>query len=93
MQGTPWSAPENYKKWAPMTYAAALRKFKTPTLVVGGERDYRVPYTQSAEFFQRVAAAGSAVELVIFRMRGIGVKPLNSQFVQDIFGVGEQVSK
>jgi len=35
MQGTPWSAPENYKKWAPMTYAAALGKFKTPTLVVG----------------------------------------------------------
>jgi len=51
MQGTPWNAPENYKKWAPMTYAAALGKFKTPTLVIGGERDYRVPYTQSAEFF------------------------------------------
>jgi len=25
MQGTPWSAPEKYKKWAPMTYAAACR--------------------------------------------------------------------
>ena len=81
MQGTPWSAPENYKKWAPMTYAAALGKFKTPTLVVGGERDYRVPYTQSAEFFSALQRQGVPSKLVIFPDEGHWVlKPVNSQF-------------
>ena len=81
MQGTPWSAPDNYKKWAPMTYAAALGKFKTPTLVIGGERDYRVPYTQSLEFFSALQRQGAPSKLVIFPDEGHWVlKPLNSQF-------------
>jgi dipeptidyl aminopeptidase/acylaminoacyl peptidase len=81
MQGMPWSAPENYKKWAPMTYATALGKFKTPTLVVGGERDYRVPYTQSLEFFSALQRQGVPSKLVIFPDEGHWVlKPLNSQF-------------
>jgi dipeptidyl aminopeptidase/acylaminoacyl peptidase len=81
MQGTPWSAPENYKKWAPMTYATALGKFKTPTLVIGGERDYRVPYTQSLEFFSALQRQGVPSKLVIFPDEGHWVlKPLNSQF-------------
>ena len=45
MQGTPWSNPDSYHKWAPVSYAGELGKFKTPTLVICGERDYRVPYT------------------------------------------------
>src|SRR6266850_178033 len=45
MQGTPWTNPESYKKWAPVTYAGELGKYKTPTLVIAGERDFRVPYT------------------------------------------------
>ncbi|HYK40426.1 MAG TPA: S9 family peptidase [Candidatus Eremiobacteraceae bacterium] len=81
MQGTPWSVPENYKKWAPMTYATALGKFKTPTLVIGGERDYRVPYTQSLEFFSALQRQGVPSKLVIFPDEGHWVlKPLNSQF-------------
>ncbi len=81
MQGTPWSNPESYRKWAPMAYATALGKFKTPTLVVGGERDYRVPYTQSLEFFSALQRQGVPSELVIFPDEGHWVlKPLNSQF-------------
>ena len=33
--GPPWSHPELYKKYSPSEYAAALSKYKTPTLVVG----------------------------------------------------------
>lgn len=81
MQGTPWSAPENYKKWAPMTYGAELGKFKTPTLVICGERDYRVPYTQSLEFFSALQRQGAPSKLVVFPDEGHWVlKPLNSQF-------------
>jgi len=80
MQGTPWTAPENYKKWSPSTYAAELGKYKTPTLVVAGERDYRVPYTQSLELFSALQRQGVPSKLLIFPDEGHWVlKPQNSQ--------------
>jgi dipeptidyl aminopeptidase/acylaminoacyl peptidase len=80
MQGTPWSAPENYKKWAPVTYAADLGKYKKPTLVIAGERDYRVPYTQSLEFFNTLQRQGVPSKLLIFPDEGHWVlKPQNAQ--------------
>ena len=79
--GTPWSNPESYRKWAPVTYSAALGKYKTPTLVIAGERDYRVPYTQSLEFFSALQRQGVPSKLVVFPDEGHWVlKPLNSQF-------------
>jgi dipeptidyl aminopeptidase/acylaminoacyl peptidase len=81
MQGTPWSNAESYRKWAPMTTAAALGKFKTPTLVIAGERDYRVPYTQSLEFFSALQRQDVPSKLVVFPDEGHWVlKPQNSKF-------------
>src|ERR1700730_5446985 len=81
MQGMPWTNPESYRKWAPMTYAADLAKFKTPTLVIAGERDYRVPYTQSLEFFNTLQRQGVPSKLVVFPDEGHWVlKPQNSRF-------------
>jgi dipeptidyl aminopeptidase/acylaminoacyl peptidase len=81
MQGTPWSNPESYKKWAPVTYAGELGKFKTPTLVIAGERDYRVPYTQSLELFSALQRQGVPSKLVVFPDEGHWVlKPQNAQF-------------
>jgi len=81
MQGTPWSNPESYRKWAPVTYAGELGKYKTPTLVIAGERDYRVPYTQSLEFFNALQRQGVPSKLVVFPDEGHWVlKPQNSQF-------------
>jgi len=80
-QGTPWSNPEGYRKWSPTSYAGALGKYKTPTLVVAGEMDYRVPYTQSLEFFSALQRQGVPSKLVVFPDEGHWVlKPLNSQF-------------
>jgi dipeptidyl aminopeptidase/acylaminoacyl peptidase len=80
LQGTPWSAPENYKKWAPVTYASELGKYKTPTLVIAGERDYRVPYTQSLEFFNTLQRQGVPSKLVVFPDEGHWIlKPQNAQ--------------
>jgi dipeptidyl aminopeptidase/acylaminoacyl peptidase len=81
MQGTPWSNPEGYHKWAPVTYAGELGKFKTPTLVICGERDYRVPYTQSLEFFNALQRQGVPSKLVVFPDEGHWIlKPQNAQF-------------
>jgi dipeptidyl aminopeptidase/acylaminoacyl peptidase len=81
LQGEPWTNPENYRKWAPSTYAAELGKYKTPTLVIAGERDYRVPYTQSLEFFNTLQRQGVPSKLVVFPDEGHWIlKPQNSQF-------------
>lgn len=81
MEGMPWTVAENYRKWAPMTYAADLAKYKTPTLVIAGERDYRVPYTQSLEFFSALQRQGVPSKLVVFPDEGHWVlKPQNSEF-------------
>ncbi len=81
MQGTPWTNPEGYRKWAPVTYAGELGKYKTPTLVIAGERDYRVPYTQSLEFFSALQRQDVASRLVVFPDEGHWIlKPQNSQF-------------
>jgi dipeptidyl aminopeptidase/acylaminoacyl peptidase len=81
LQGMPWSNPESYKKWAPSTYAAELGKFKTPMLVIAGENDYRVPYTQSLELFNTLQRQGVPSKLVVFPDEGHWVlKPQNSQF-------------
>ena len=80
MQGTPWTAAENYRKWSPLTYAAELGKYKTPTLVFCGERDYRVPYTQSVEFFNALQRQDVPSKIVIFPDEGHWIlKPQNSQ--------------
>jgi dipeptidyl aminopeptidase/acylaminoacyl peptidase len=81
MQGEPWTNPESYRKWAPSTYAGELGKFKTPTLVVAGEKDFRVPYTQSLEFFNSLQRQGVPSKLVVFPDEGHWIlKPQNSQF-------------
>jgi dipeptidyl aminopeptidase/acylaminoacyl peptidase len=81
MEGMPWTNPETYRKWAPATYGSELGKFKTPTLVIAGERDYRVPYTQSLEFFSALQRQGVPSKLVIFPDEGHWVlKPQNSRF-------------
>ena len=81
MQGTPWSNPDSYRKWAPVSFAGQLGKFKTPTLVICGERDYRVPYTQSLEFFNALQRQEVPSKLVVFPDEGHWIlKPQNAQF-------------
>jgi len=81
MAGTPWTNPESYRKWSPSTYAGNLGKFRTPTLVICGELDYRVPYTQSLEFFTALQRQNVPSKLVVYPDEGHWIlKPQNSQF-------------
>lgn len=77
--GTPWTSPAAYQKWSPSSYAADFGKFKTPTLVIAGEQDYRVPYTQSLEFYTAMQRQGVPSRLLIFPDEGHWIlKPQNS---------------
>jgi dipeptidyl aminopeptidase/acylaminoacyl peptidase len=77
MRGTPWDDPEAYRKWSPSTYA---RSFKTPTLVVQGELDFRVPVEQGLGMFTALQRRGIESRLLYFPDEGHWVlKPRNSQ--------------
>jgi dipeptidyl aminopeptidase/acylaminoacyl peptidase len=77
--GTPWTNPAGYQKFSPHVYAGDFGKFKTPTLVIAGEQDYRVPYTQSLEFFTALQRQSVPSRLVLFPDEGHWInKPQNS---------------
>lgn len=63
MGGTPWGDVDGLQRHNPMAYA---RHFKTPTLVIHGELDYRVPYGQGLELYGVLQAIGVPSRLVVF---------------------------
>jgi dipeptidyl aminopeptidase/acylaminoacyl peptidase len=65
--GTPWENPEGYRTQSPSSYAG---RFETPTLVVTGRKDFRVPYTQSLAFFTDLQRRGVPSRLVVFEESG-----------------------
>jgi dipeptidyl aminopeptidase/acylaminoacyl peptidase len=64
--GTPWESPL-YEKWSPSNF---VKNFKIPCLVITGERDYRVPYTQSLEFFTDLQRLRVPSRLIVFKNDG-----------------------
>ena len=61
--------------------AADFGTFKTPTLVIHGELDFRVPYTQGLEFYTALQRQGVPSRLVVFPDEGHWIlKPQNSAF-------------
>jgi dipeptidyl aminopeptidase/acylaminoacyl peptidase len=61
--GSPFTNRDAVEKWSPNRYAAA---FKTPVLILHGERDYRVPIGQGLEFYGTLTAKGVPARLVYF---------------------------
>ncbi len=61
--GTPWDSPDVYREMSPSQHAG---KFKTPTLIITGEKDYRIPYTESLQLFTALRRRGVPSRLVVF---------------------------
>lgn len=61
--GMPWEADTYYQKWNPANY---VNNFNTPTLVIHGEKDYRVPYTQGLQMFTALQMKGVDSRLLFF---------------------------
>lgn len=79
-RGTPWTNKAVYDQWSPHLRAAEFGKYKTPTLVIHGELDFRVPYTQGLEFFTALQRQGVPSKLLIFPDEGHWIlKPQNSE--------------
>jgi dipeptidyl aminopeptidase/acylaminoacyl peptidase len=62
-KGTPWSNPVMYEKFSPHRFAG---NFKTPCLVVHGEHDYRVPYTEGLQLFTALQRQGVPSKLLFY---------------------------
>jgi dipeptidyl aminopeptidase/acylaminoacyl peptidase len=76
-KGNPWDNPQLYEKWSPHLYA---RNFKTPTLVVHGELDYRVPVGEGLQLFTTLQRRGVPSKLLYYPDEGHWVlKPQNSE--------------
>ena len=74
--GAPWDNPDLYAKLSPSFYA---KDFRTPTLVVGGELDFRVPYGQALQLYTSLQLQKVPSKLLMYPDEGHWVlKPQNS---------------
>jgi len=65
--GAPWQQADLYRRQSP---SESVPGFKTPCLVITGEKDFRVPYTQSLEFFTDLQRRGVPSRLLVFEKAG-----------------------
>jgi dipeptidyl aminopeptidase/acylaminoacyl peptidase len=76
-KGTPYDNRAMYEKWSPHQYA---KNFKTPTLVIHGQKDYRLDVSQGFDLFTTLQMEGVPSEMLYFPDEGHWVqKPQNSQ--------------
>ena len=76
-KGTPYSNREMYQKWSPHQFAA---NFKTPTLVIHGQKDYRLDVSEGFQLFTTLQRLGVPSKMLYFHDEGHWVqKPQNSQ--------------
>jgi len=81
LRGTPWTNPQTYAAQSPHKFAGDFGTHKTPTLVIHGELDFRVPYTQGLEMFTALQRQGVPSRLIMFPDEGHWIlKPQNSRF-------------
>jgi dipeptidyl aminopeptidase/acylaminoacyl peptidase len=76
-KGTPYTNRELYRKWSPHLSATS---FKTPTLVVHGQLDYRLDVSEGFQLFTTLQRQGVPSKMLYFPDEGHWVlKPRNSQ--------------
>jgi dipeptidyl aminopeptidase/acylaminoacyl peptidase len=76
-KGTPYDNRASYEKWSPHQYA---KNFKTPTLVIHGQHDYRLDVSEGLQLFTTLQMEGVPSKMLYFPDEGHWVlKPQNSQ--------------
>ena len=82
---TYYEDPAAFERWNPVNHVA---KWKTPMLVITGEKDFRIPYTQGLASFTALQRRGIPSKLLVFPDENHWVlKPKNSiQWYDNVFG-------
>lgn len=79
--GEPWNKTETYLRHSPVFHADGVR---TPTLILHGSLDRRVPLSQGEEFYNALRRQGCPTELVVYPRSFHS--PSEPEFVVDIGG-------
>ena len=66
-EGEPWKSFEKWRKSSPIAF---IDRAKTPTLVLNGEADVRIPFAQAQETYQSLRFLGVPTELVRYPREG-----------------------
>jgi dipeptidyl aminopeptidase/acylaminoacyl peptidase len=84
-KGPVWEQPEVWERWDPSRFVKA---FKTPTLVIHGEQDHRVPLEQGLGLFTALQRRGVPSRLLVFPDENHWVlKPANSvRWYEEVIG-------
>lgn len=77
--GTPWDSKDVYLKSSPIEYVSRV---KTPTLILHGEQDDRVPITQAFEFHRALKRRGVKVKMITYPRTPHG--PREPKFLQHV---------
>ncbi len=77
--GEPYDQFENFQKHSPITY---VKNVTTPTLVLHGESDVRVPTSQGYEFYHSLKREGTIAKMVVYPRQPHG--PTEPKFILDI---------
>lgn len=73
--GPPFTQRETYARWSPSQY---IQNAKTPTLVIHGQLDFRVPHSQGVMLFTSLERQGVPTRLVSYPDEGHWIlKPTN----------------
>ncbi|MGH9656913.1 MAG: alpha/beta fold hydrolase, partial [Bryobacteraceae bacterium] len=74
--GMPWNSFDVYARWSPSHF---VKEFRTPTLVIHGELDYRVPVGQGLQLFTALQMQRAPSKLLLFPDEGHWIlQPQNS---------------
>jgi dipeptidyl aminopeptidase/acylaminoacyl peptidase len=77
--GEPWNAFDGYFNHSPMAFVKGVT---TPTLILHGEADVRVPTTQGYEFYNALKRQGVVTKMVVYPRTPHG--PREPKFLLDI---------
>jgi dipeptidyl aminopeptidase/acylaminoacyl peptidase len=68
--GLPWRNLDLYRKLSPLM---SIEKVTTPTLIMVGDRDYRVPLPQSEQLYVALRSLGKPAALVVYPGQSHGI--------------------
>lgn len=74
-KGTPWTNNFEYVRSSPVSYA---NNFKTPTMVIHGQKDYRVDLSEGLSMFTALQRMGVPSQLLYFPDEGHNVSKLKN---------------
>jgi dipeptidyl aminopeptidase/acylaminoacyl peptidase len=66
LRGQPWNS-DLYQRFSPLN---SVTSFKTPCMVITGERDYRVPYTQGLQMYTALQKVHVPSRLIVYSDSG-----------------------